>query len=118
MGGGAVNHRMIDIVAETCNAACVTPGEIRGPRRSPRIVAAREVCVVLARRHTAASYPEIARAIGRTTHSTVFEAHQRNLLKPRTAPPWPGSGWTWETLEKVIEGAIGVNTAKTEVAYR
>jgi chromosomal replication initiator protein len=35
------------------------------------------VATALARRCTSASYPEIARAIGRPNHSTVITAHQR-----------------------------------------
>jgi chromosomal replication initiator protein len=41
------------------------------------VVLARAVSTALARRLTSASYPEIARAIGRPNHSTVITAHRR-----------------------------------------
>lgn len=69
--------RLEEIVALVCQRLNVTMGEVAGRGRHPRVVLARAAATLLARRHTRASYPEIARALGRPNHSTVITAHQR-----------------------------------------
>lgn len=60
-----------------CRALRVDFGEYCGTGRHKRVVLARAVTVHVARAMTTASYPEIARAMGRPNHSTVITAHQR-----------------------------------------
>lgn len=67
-------HQMRDAC---CRAMAVDPQEIAGVRRHPAIVAARELFAWSAHRCCRASYPEIARAIGRRNHSTVHCAAMR-----------------------------------------
>lgn len=65
------------VVALVCDRLRVTMVELSGKGRHHRVVLARALATTLARRCTSASYPEIARAIGRPNHSTVITAHQR-----------------------------------------
>ncbi|MCU0688562.1 MAG: DnaA/Hda family protein [Phycisphaerales bacterium] len=65
------------VVSLVCDRLRVTMIELSGKGRHHRVVLARAVATALARRCTSASYPEIARAIGRPNHSTVITAHQR-----------------------------------------
>lgn len=69
--------RLEEIVALVCQRLSVTLTEVAGRGRHPRVVLARAASTWLARKHTRASYPEIARALGRPNHSTVITAHQR-----------------------------------------
>lgn len=65
------------VVALVCDRLRVTMAELSGKGRHQRVVLARALATILARRCTSASYPEIARAVGRPNHSTVITAHQR-----------------------------------------
>ncbi|HYD02471.1 MAG TPA: DnaA/Hda family protein, partial [Phycisphaerales bacterium] len=69
--------RLEQVVALACQKMNVTLTEVAGRGRHPRVVLARALATLLARKHTRASYPEIARALGRPNHSTVITAHQR-----------------------------------------
>lgn len=69
--------RLEEIVTLVCQRLSVTLTEVAGRGRHPRVVLARAASTWLARKHTRASYPEIARALGRPNHSTVITAHQR-----------------------------------------
>ena len=60
-----------------CRAMAVDLQEIAGTQRHPAIVAARGLFAWSAHRCCGASYPEIARAIGRRNHSTVHCAAKR-----------------------------------------
>jgi chromosomal replication initiator protein len=67
-----------EVIAQTvCRMLGVTIPELMGRTRHRRVVLARGVSVILCRRLTTLSYPEIARALGRPNHSTVITAHQR-----------------------------------------
>lgn len=69
--------RIEQVVSLVCQKLNVTQTEVAGRGRHPRVVLARALATLLARKHTRASYPEIARAVGRPNHSTVITAHQR-----------------------------------------
>lgn len=69
--------RLEHVVSLVCEKVNVTLTEVAGRGRHPRVVLARALATLLARKHTRASYPEIARAMGRPNHSTVITAHQR-----------------------------------------
>jgi chromosomal replication initiator protein len=66
-----------NVVALVCERFGVTMSEVGGRGRHARVVLARAVATHLARKLTSASYPEIARALGRPNHSTVITAYER-----------------------------------------
>jgi chromosomal replication initiator protein len=79
-GSSAVVRRPIraeQIIAHTCMALGVERSDLGASTRHKRVVLARAVITHLCRELTTMSYPEIARAIGRPSHSTVITAHQR-----------------------------------------
>ncbi|MDX1683229.1 MAG: DnaA/Hda family protein, partial [Phycisphaeraceae bacterium] len=55
----------------------VTRTQLTGNGRQRQVVLARSLVAHLSRRLTAMSFPEIARAMGRPTHSTIIAADQR-----------------------------------------
>ncbi len=65
------------IAAEVCKWLGLEHAELVGRGRHKLVVFGREVTVALCRRMTTLSYPEIARAFGKQTHSTVLTAHRR-----------------------------------------
>jgi len=69
--------RIETIIAQTCTALGVDAPDLGAPTRHKRVVLARAIVTHLARELTTMSFPEIARAIGRPSHSTVITAHQR-----------------------------------------
>ncbi|MCB9845769.1 MAG: ATP-binding protein [Phycisphaeraceae bacterium] len=69
--------RIEQIVELVCHSLGVSSAELMGRGRHRRVVAARALCVAIARELTNLSYPEIARAMGRPNHSSVITAHQR-----------------------------------------
>ncbi|MCP4758542.1 MAG: ATP-binding protein [Planctomycetes bacterium] len=74
------HHRPITpqtLVEATCSIMGISTEELRGTGRPKRVVAARGLIAVLARDLTSASYPEIAIAMGRKTHSSVHAGAQR-----------------------------------------
>lgn len=67
-------RRVIEMVLATL---AVEVDELEGVGRRPAVVLARGLISYVARRCTPCSFPEIARAIGRPTHTTVLAAAQR-----------------------------------------
>jgi hypothetical protein len=71
-----------------CALVCRTLGvefeELSGNGRRPAVVLARGIISHLARKMTVLSFPEIARGLGRPTHSTIIAACNR--LKSQMAP--------------------------------
>jgi chromosomal replication initiator protein len=77
---GSRPHRPVRldmIIAQTCQMLRVDLNDLVGRGRHPRVVLARSMIAVLARRLTTLSYPEIARGMGRPNHSTIVTAFQR-----------------------------------------
>ena len=73
-------HRPVTVgrlVTATCQVLRIEASELAGPRRASRLVAGRGLVAVLARELTNASYPEIARALSRKTHSSVHASVRR-----------------------------------------
>ena len=60
-----------------CDEVGVDRDELLSSGRHRRVVLARGLCAYLARELTNACFPEIAAALGRTTHSTVHTADRR-----------------------------------------
>jgi chromosomal replication initiation ATPase DnaA len=64
------------IVREVCRYIGVQQWTVFDTGRHPRAVAARQLIVTLARRYTLMSYPEIARAMCRRSHSSFIDMAQ------------------------------------------
>lgn len=65
------------IASEVCAELGVEEGELQGSGRHRRVVLARSLTAYLCRRLTNKSFPEIARAMGRPSHSTIVTACKR-----------------------------------------
>ncbi len=72
--------------------------------RHKRVVMARAIITVLCKQMTTLSYPEIARKLGKTNHSTVITAHQRiaKQMGDAVALGLPVDGLTIEQLSEAI----------------
>jgi len=65
------------VVSEVCRELGVSHEDFCGRGRHKRVVLARSVCAFLGRSLTTLSYPEMARIMGRPTHSTLIMACAR-----------------------------------------
>ena len=65
------------VLESVCDQMGVGIEEVLGRSKHAVVVSARSVAAMLAREHTTFSYPEIARSLGRSNHSTVVTATQR-----------------------------------------
>jgi len=63
------------LVQAVCDAAGEDVSDVYTGCRHEAVVAARRAIVLLARRHTTMSFQEIARRLGRRTHSGVYQMH-------------------------------------------
>lgn len=79
--------RMDDVQRVVCQAMSVEREELVSTSRHKRVVLARALIVHLARELTNLSYPEIARTLGRTNHSTFITAHKRVLAQMQAGEP-------------------------------
>ncbi|MFW6032781.1 MAG: DnaA ATPase domain-containing protein, partial [Phycisphaeraceae bacterium] len=76
--GGPVRPVSLEKVLDVaCEQLGVTREQVMGRGRQKMVVLARSLVIHLTRQMTPMSYPEIARAFGRRTHSTVITAEQR-----------------------------------------
>lgn len=94
-----------DSIADVvCEQLAVDRNQINGPGRHRDIVLGRNIMVHLAREMTSMSYPEIARAIKRSSHSSVVAAAKRlgELLKKDESLIHPAAG-TLMPLTEIIE---------------
>jgi chromosomal replication initiator protein len=69
--------RIGEIIAQVCRATGVDAPQLAGAGRHRRVTLARGLIAWLARRHTTMSFPEIARAIGVQSHSSVHASAAR-----------------------------------------
>lgn len=69
--------RVEEIIRVVCARLEVSHEEYASNRRSREVVLARALTVLLARKRTRASFPEIARAMNRPNHSSVITALKR-----------------------------------------
>lgn len=93
--------RIEQIILQTCRTLGVEVPDLMGKGRHKRVVLARSVVAHLSRELTTMSYPEIARAMGRPSHSTVITAHARfraMLESGVEVVELEGRGITGETL--------------------
>lgn len=65
------------VVTEVCRELAVELPDFMGKGRHKRVVLARSLVASLCRRLTTMSFPEIARAMGRSNHSTIITAQRR-----------------------------------------
>jgi len=69
--------RIDSIMQHVCAELRVDMGDMLGRSRHKRVVLARSMVALLAKRLTTMSYPEIARGMGRPNHSTIVTACKR-----------------------------------------
>ena len=69
--------RFEEIQATVCQQFQVDPRQVLGSSRHRMVVLARAILIHLARQTTTLSFPEIAAAMGKSSHSTVVTASQR-----------------------------------------
>jgi chromosomal replication initiator protein len=117
-GGSALRRPLTPetIVAEVCRELSVDLGDFVGKGRHKRVVLARSLVSSLSRKLTTMSFPEIARAMGRSNHSTIITAQKRldRLLSEEAGRPLPAevagpyAGCTlrevYDALMKKIQG--------------
>jgi chromosomal replication initiator protein len=96
---GATQHassrrpvRLEAIVKFVASELQVELSELLGRGRHRRVVFARALAGMLARRLTTSSYPEIARALGRPSHSTMVSAVKRLQEQLATGVRFAGGG--------------------------
>ncbi len=96
MGGGGVRSRPLrvdEVIEAVCEFLEVAPVDLMGRSRHRRLVLGRSLIASLCRELTTQSFPEIARALGRPSHSTVITAHQRfqRQMEAHEASGLPGT---------------------------
>lgn len=95
----------------------VSREQLQSRSRDRTVVLARGIAMLLARRHTSMSFPEIGRAMGRKNHSTVLMATQRveRMLRDDTAVTWKTShGEHRAALRGLVESIEGEVMAATK----
>ena len=101
------------IIEVVCDHLNVTPEQLLSRSRNKHVVLARTVAFYLARKHTSQSFPEIAVAFNRPSHSTVITGYQRGSLQAERNEPvtLPNSLETigFQDLARQIEAALGVS---------
>ena len=95
----------------------VSREQLQSRSRDRTVVLARGIAMLLARRHTSMSFPEIGRAMGRKNHSTVLMATQRveRMLRDDAAVTWKTShGEHRAALRGLVESIEGEVLAGTK----
>ena len=100
--------RFENIRDAACRALEVEHKDLGASGRHKRVVMARAVITLLCKRITTLSYPEIARKMGKTNHSTVITAHQRieKQLGDTVSLGLMADGLTIEQLAESIERRV------------
>jgi chromosomal replication initiator protein len=98
------------LMAATCGILGLEQSDLGGSGRARRVVLARGLIAVLAREMTTASYPEIAMAMGRRTHSSVHASVKRMVAdrKAGRCVDLDGQSMLLEHLLERIRRRIGV----------
>ncbi len=101
--------RIADIVERVAARLGVEREDVLGSGRHRRVVLARSIVVYLARDLTTQSFPEIARSLGRDTHSTAHTASRRieEMLE---------AGERVETGDPSLAGPDGLTPLKEVIA--
>ena len=96
--------RIDQILDEVCGSLEIEPADVMGRGRHRKVVLARAMTTLLARRMTTCSFPEIARGLGRPNHSTVVTAHQRILSQLKAGEPVRvGARFDGATIEELAQ---------------
>lgn len=95
------------IISAVCYTCGVTFEDVTSSFRNPRIVSARELIVYLSRKWTVASFPEIAVAMWRDTHSTAVTAMRRFEARLKEPGNMPGFDMTPAALIAQVEASLG-----------
>lgn len=107
--GGSPGMVRFDHVRDTiCRVLEVEPKTLGESGRHKRVVMARALITLLCKRMTTLSYPEIARKMGKSNHSTVITAHQRidKQMGDIVSLGLPVDGSTIEQLAESLERRI------------
>jgi chromosomal replication initiator protein len=107
--------KLEQITGHVCRVLGVEFDELTGNGRRPQVVLARSLISRLARRLTTLSFPEIARGIGRPTHSTIIAACQRleaqMAMETQPTVDLGGTVLTVRELCERMEGELGTRGA-------
>lgn len=100
-----------NIIGEICRELGVDLHDFMGKGRHKRVVLARSLVASISRRLTTMSFPEIARAMGRSNHSTVITAQKRLDRQVAEDAGRPLSGevagaYAGSTLREVYEAML------------
>ncbi len=96
--------RFEQILNVVCEQMGVERASVMSSSRHRRIVMARSVAIHLARHLTTLSYPELARALGRSNHSTIVTAdHRIDDQVKRQAPVPLNHAMPVETMDQLVE---------------
>lgn len=103
--------RAEQIIAHVCLALGVERSDLSSSTRHKRVVLARAIITHACRELTTMSYPEIARALGRPSHSTVITAHQRLSRQMESGEVWGiGAGGEGVTIaglaREIVSGLV------------
>ncbi|MDX2131931.1 MAG: DnaA/Hda family protein [Planctomycetota bacterium] len=99
------------IIGEICRELGVDLHDFMGKGRHKRVVLARSLVASISRRLTTMSFPEIARAMGRSNHSTVITAQKRLDKQVADDPGRPltsdvAGAYAGSTLREVYEAMM------------
>ncbi len=94
-----------DIDAAVCTVLRLPSGHLQSPSRSWQVSHPRMIAVFLSRKHTTATYGEIAKHFGVRQHSTAIVAEKkvRAWLEGKELVPLGGRNWTARDLVDRIE---------------
>jgi chromosomal replication initiator protein len=100
--------RAEQIIAHVCLTLGVERSDLASTTRHKRVVLARAIITHACRELTTMSFPEIARALGRPSHSTVITAQQRLARQIESGEVWGiGAGGEGVTIAALVREVIG-----------
>lgn len=100
--------RAEQIIAHVCVTLGVERSDLASTTRHKRVVLARAIITHACRELTTMSFPEIARALGRPSHSTVITAQQRLARQIESGEVWGiGAGGEGVTIAALVREVIG-----------
>lgn len=103
------------IISAVCRACLIDESCFFGASRHHRATLARELVVLIARRRTLLSYPELTQRMCRPNHSTVITAHRRAKRKidvPRPVARY----WGYGQSDRGPTGSYGEFAAAVEAS--
>jgi hypothetical protein len=108
----------ISVVIESVSCTLgVSHLEMSGRSKHREVVLARSIAVLLARRHTICSYPDIANALGRANHSTVVTADKRIKALVDSGATWH-DGRPFSTIAALCESELEMRRFEADRAHQ